>query len=175
MFATPPRPILKRAKSNHTPHAVHFPSSPLLTKTFDAPSYDRTPIVVVPNSCALPERGGRCYTFDLPAVPDLVPDESDESDDSATSTGSSSLLFKACAPGPATPPLDYAFSQPPEKKLKLKTKKSKSLSPPQIFADDLPFPPSPLTDKKRRRLEKCQALSMCERERAAAGGCLDGF
>jgi hypothetical protein len=86
-----PRPILKRSESNHstpsapryprssllhsssTPsHGVHFPPSPTLTRTFSAyssSSYDRSPIVVTPNSCALPERGcpGRTYTLDDPA------------------------------------------------------------------------------------------------------------
>src|ERR1700728_3993766 len=85
-----PRPILKRSESTHeqspqatpryprasvlhkTPpsHGVHFPPSPnSLAQTFSAYSpslYDRSPIVVSPNSCALPERGcpGRTYTLD---------------------------------------------------------------------------------------------------------------
>lgn len=83
-----PRPILKRnpdsapstssttsslRPSNHerarTHCAVHFPPSPTLTRTFavhSAASYDRSPIVVGPNSCALPERGcpGRTYTLE---------------------------------------------------------------------------------------------------------------
>jgi len=87
-----PRPILKRSESTHEeselpqattpryprasllhktppPHGVHFPPSPSLTRTFSAYSpslYDRSPIVVSPNSCALPERGcpGRTYTLD---------------------------------------------------------------------------------------------------------------
>ena len=54
------------------PHAVHFPPSPSLTRTFSAYSasaYDRSPIVVTPNTCALPERGcpGRTY-FDEAAA-----------------------------------------------------------------------------------------------------------
>jgi hypothetical protein len=68
-----PRPILKRNPSSldrERKHAVvHFPPSPIISKTFAAHSpsaYDRSPIVVVPNSCALPERGcpGRTYTLD---------------------------------------------------------------------------------------------------------------
>jgi len=79
-----PRPILKRSTSyatanDHTPHAVHFPPTPSLTRTFSAHSpstYDRSPIVVAPNSCALPERGcpGRTYSLDEPAP--TVPDSS---------------------------------------------------------------------------------------------------
>jgi hypothetical protein len=83
-----PRPILKRAEpqsptprytqgslfNHHSPsHVVHFPPSPSLTRTFSAYSpalYDRSPIVVSPNTCALPERGcpGRTYTLDDPTA-----------------------------------------------------------------------------------------------------------
>ncbi|KAG2145465.1 uncharacterized protein EDB93DRAFT_1251336 [Suillus bovinus] len=74
-----PRPILKHQqttpnygraiRSSEQLHAVHFPPSPALTRTYSAypPStYDRSPIVVAPNTCALPERGcpGRTYTLD---------------------------------------------------------------------------------------------------------------
>jgi len=55
----------------HAPQlVVHFPPSPsLTTHTFSvdsASAYDRSPIIVAPNSCALPERGcpGRTYTLD---------------------------------------------------------------------------------------------------------------
>ena len=80
MFSTPnpsptptPRPILKRNCSSldreRKQAVVHFPPSPIISKTFVAHSpstYDRSPIVVVPNTCALPERGcpGRTYTLD---------------------------------------------------------------------------------------------------------------
>jgi hypothetical protein len=81
-----PRPILKYNSSSSSPSsppvcpsnsdrvrrhtaAVHFPPSPTLTRTFavySAASYDRSPIVVGPNTCALPERGcpGRTYTLE---------------------------------------------------------------------------------------------------------------
>ena len=50
---------------------VRFPARPALSKTFSAHSsaqYDRSPIVVQPNSCALPARGcpGRTYNLDDP-------------------------------------------------------------------------------------------------------------
>ncbi|KAF9447453.1 hypothetical protein P691DRAFT_793449 [Macrolepiota fuliginosa MF-IS2] len=109
-----PRPILKRSTSTPSAekHVVHFPPSPALTRTFDAYSpaaYDRSPIVVAPNACALPERGGRTYVLDEPTslspsrrrssskssrglhpraigdsepIPSLVPDLSSESDES---------------------------------------------------------------------------------------------
>jgi hypothetical protein len=62
-----PRPILKRSPRK-AKHAVHFPPSPSLTSTVLAhspSSYDRTPIEVEENACALPERGcpGRTYTL----------------------------------------------------------------------------------------------------------------
>jgi hypothetical protein len=78
-----PRPILKRPATTPSPpslrpsnhdrdrnnYAVHFPPSPTLTRTFSvysASCYDRSPIVVGPNTCALPERGcpGRTYTLE---------------------------------------------------------------------------------------------------------------
>jgi len=71
----PPRPILKRPATiggpHHPPHhVVHFPPSPSLTthtfSVYSASAYDRSPIIVTPNSCALPERGcpGRTYSLD---------------------------------------------------------------------------------------------------------------
>ncbi|KAG5646188.1 hypothetical protein DXG03_004242 [Asterophora parasitica] len=74
-----PHPILKRASRPGPPLAVHFPPSPsLTTHTFTAYSssyYDRSPIVVDANSCAMPERGcpGRTYTLDEPAPPSPSP------------------------------------------------------------------------------------------------------
>jgi len=74
-----PRPILKTHgtdggfpsptsalpfRAPHSPH-VHFPPTPTLTDTQNTHSpfvYDRAPIVVSPNRCALPERGGRVYS-----------------------------------------------------------------------------------------------------------------
>ncbi|OCH86267.1 hypothetical protein OBBRIDRAFT_248509 [Obba rivulosa] len=42
---------------------VHFAPNPALARTHSAAQYDRSPIVVMPNRCALPERGcpGRTY------------------------------------------------------------------------------------------------------------------
>jgi hypothetical protein len=68
-----PRSILKR--KSHTrgsdgaaPPVVHFPPSPVLTRAglaHSPASYDRTPIAVEDNNCALPERGcpGRTYAL----------------------------------------------------------------------------------------------------------------
>lgn len=52
------------AHAHHPPCSVRFPSSPKLSTvhfTHCPSSYDRTPIVVSHNSCALPERGCRDY------------------------------------------------------------------------------------------------------------------
>jgi len=69
-------PILKSQRSSsdpfpfsshpalESPH-VHFPPTPILTSTYSADSpntYDRAPIDVAPNLCALPERGDRVLT-----------------------------------------------------------------------------------------------------------------
>ncbi|KAF8079295.1 hypothetical protein FPV67DRAFT_1444447 [Lyophyllum atratum] len=74
-----PRPILKPRPSLelfpppstalpfkflHSPH-VHFPPTPTLTDTQITHSpfvYDRAPIIVSPNTCMIPERGGRVFS-----------------------------------------------------------------------------------------------------------------
>lgn len=77
-----PRPILKREPARYDSDlpfeyygvgAVHFPPQTSLIQQYDAhPSstYDRSPIVVSPNSCALPARGcpGRTYNADEAAA-----------------------------------------------------------------------------------------------------------
>lgn len=71
-----PRSILKcqtavvggSSTAAHHPHpSVRFPSSPKLSTvhfTHCPSSYDRTPIVVSQNSCAMPERGCRTYAVE---------------------------------------------------------------------------------------------------------------
>jgi len=79
MYQSPPRPILKRTVSHTSsspPHAVHFPPSPSLTRTFTAHSssyYDRSPIEVAPNTCALPARGCPGRTYNVDDVPPCPP------------------------------------------------------------------------------------------------------
>jgi hypothetical protein len=66
---SPPRSILHLEPSpRKIQHAVHFPPSPVLTRAglaHSPASYDRSPIRVEKNNCALPERGcpGRTYTL----------------------------------------------------------------------------------------------------------------
>lgn len=69
-----PQHHLQTAHHHHQHHSVHFPPSPALTRTFvahSAATYDRSPIVVSPNDCALPERGcpGRTYFEESPSNP----------------------------------------------------------------------------------------------------------
>ncbi|KAJ8085220.1 hypothetical protein PM082_004014 [Marasmius tenuissimus] len=63
--------VLPFTTSPPTPH-VHFPPTPTIVSSTHAalPStiYDRAPIQVSPNSCALPERGGRVVRGSAPAV-----------------------------------------------------------------------------------------------------------
>jgi len=125
-----PKPILKRSASEpahkaepyHTQgypnraQGVRFPPSPATCtySAYSAAAYDRSPIVVTPNNCALPERGGRTYTLDesqtrrgisfardyhpralafasfRPALPQLIPDVSSSESDERESDESDS-------------------------------------------------------------------------------------
>ncbi|KAK0501037.1 hypothetical protein EDD18DRAFT_788215 [Armillaria luteobubalina] len=54
----------------NSPH-VHFPPTPALSSTYvthSSNAYDRAPITVSPNSCELPERGGRLYISNSPDI-----------------------------------------------------------------------------------------------------------
>ncbi|KAJ7292630.1 hypothetical protein C8J57DRAFT_1266573 [Mycena rebaudengoi] len=99
-----PLPFASCSRVMFSPH-VHFPSTPGLALTGNTHSpgtYDRAPIAVSPNSCALPERGERVYcptpkgsyfhplAFEACAaepddaaksVPPLLPDLSSETDE----------------------------------------------------------------------------------------------
>jgi len=145
-----PKPILKRSVSelvhkaepyytqgcpNRT-HGVHFPPSPATCtySAYSAAAYDRSPIVVTPNNCALPERGGRTYTLEESQprrgisfardfhpralafassrsdIPQLIPDlssESDESDGWSAATESTTSYPTFGIHGLAGPPSKY--------------------------------------------------------------------
>ncbi|ETW86667.1 hypothetical protein HETIRDRAFT_456613 [Heterobasidion irregulare TC 32-1] len=63
--ANSPSPFPFAACSNVLSPRVHFPPTPALTSTHlthSSKHYDRAPIVVAPNACALPERNGRTYS-----------------------------------------------------------------------------------------------------------------
>lgn len=79
-----PRPILKRASSTLSSPMrsarVHFPPSPRLSTfqfTHSPQLYDRSPLVVQPNACALPRRGERVYLaedYDSTTQDDIIRD-----------------------------------------------------------------------------------------------------
>lgn len=86
MMSRPSRPILKRNSESPSSSGVssygsssspkvHFPPPTSLTSTYSAHSasvYDRSPIKVSPNACAMPERGcpGRTYMLDAASAYD---------------------------------------------------------------------------------------------------------
>ncbi|KAG8962195.1 hypothetical protein FRC03_004509 [Tulasnella sp. 419] len=84
--AVRPRSILKQAGRSHSsngngniapPCAVRFPSSPQLSTVYFThcpSSYDRSPIIVDANTCALPER--HCRNYDLSSAPPSSPPSS---------------------------------------------------------------------------------------------------
>ncbi|KAK7014209.1 hypothetical protein R3P38DRAFT_3322166 [Favolaschia claudopus] len=150
----PHHPILKHPSSQQPipnydpfPHLldpqVHFPPSPSLTRTFKAHSaaqYDRTPIQVAPNACALPARGcpGRTY-YDqssrakkalaqapvtrrgaslhpraLNAAPDDEDeDEEDDDDDSEERTPTRTSPYIPLPVPPPIPHSAYPYAPPP--------------------------------------------------------------
>ncbi|TFK18214.1 hypothetical protein FA15DRAFT_675480 [Coprinopsis marcescibilis] len=60
-----PLPFASTARMLDSPR-VHFPPTPTLVSvalTHSPISYDRAPIQVTPNTCALPERGARTYSL----------------------------------------------------------------------------------------------------------------
>ncbi|KAJ7157313.1 hypothetical protein C8R46DRAFT_1293883 [Mycena filopes] len=113
----------------YSPH-VHFPSTPGLTLTVGAAhspgTYDRAPIAVSPNSCAMPARGDRVYgspaaervapsgvgsyfhprafeACELEPVPALHPDLSSETDEWSSAE-------ECASPTAASPESDVAVA-----------------------------------------------------------------
>lgn len=107
-FATCPSLLLTRH--------VHFPPTPTLTSTFTTHSssaYDRTPVVVAPNTCALPGRHERELFIDN-NTSGYERRESESSSDTAYSQTRKSApkgsyfhprAYEACAPEPCPSPL----------------------------------------------------------------------
>jgi hypothetical protein len=109
-----PRPILKHASSTFGPSMrsarVHFPPSPRLSTfqfTHSPQLYDRSPLVVQPNACALPKRGERVYLaedYDYTAQDDIIRD--------SIPLRNGYLPFEHTREIPTYPPaLDYSSSQ----------------------------------------------------------------
>lgn len=71
---TAPLPFSSSSTLLESPH-VHFPPTPILTSTALTHSpnvYDRAPIRVSPNACAIPERGDRTYSSDDVSPPTSI-------------------------------------------------------------------------------------------------------
>lgn len=186
-----PRPILKASssdcfppsssalpfKSPHSPH-VHFPPTPTLTSTQMTHSpfaYDRAPIVVSPNKCALPKRGGRMYmppqasplgvsptepmgsyfhprAFEAcepealdPSVPTKPPLRIPELTFSSSSESDDS---DSCASPLNTSPIHYiSLNHPPDTPcILLHTPSQEEID---IALSFLPHPPSPVKDRRK--------------------------
>jgi hypothetical protein len=187
-----------------TPH-VHFPPTPALTSTHTTHSpfiYDRAPIVVSPNICALPERGGRMYSPQTSPIPSLhtIPNGS-YFDPRAFDACEQEVLDERFAPF-STPPLipdlsssssseasddPEAYNYPPA----LSSIPTIAISPSQDFTypllhshspDELnaalcflPHPPPP---GKGRRKPKKHGMGDCFQSvnsELAIDGCLGGF
>lgn len=70
-----PLPFASCSQMLHSPH-VHFPPTPTLTTTAITHSpfiYDRAPITVPDNMCAMPKRGARVYSTAAPKGIDSAP------------------------------------------------------------------------------------------------------
>ncbi|CAE6474723.1 unnamed protein product [Rhizoctonia solani] len=137
---------------------VHFPTAKrdlVKTRVTHSPaSYDRSPIVVLPNSCAMPARGCPGRTYDTAAIgrsihptrrrsptpcPPLVPDEG-SSDDS-----------------------DGLISPPPER------------TPPMFDDDDRAMMFAAYKSPKARRSSREFRRPSCEDFSSTDEGCLGGF
>lgn len=190
-----PRPILKTHSSMeyfpspstalpfkflHSPH-VHFPPTPTLTDTQTTHSpfvYDRAPIVVSPNTCQLPERGGRVYhAFSMNQPPQIVahpkgsyfhprafevcePEHFDEFPtppplipDLSSSSSSESEDSDACASSPVYSPIhDLSISRTTQQDTPYHP--SYSLTATCLQDEALAFLPHPHSQMERPRLKR---------------------
>ncbi|KII93022.1 hypothetical protein PLICRDRAFT_377273 [Plicaturopsis crispa FD-325 SS-3] len=158
---------------------VHFPPTPALTQTHVTHSpatYDRAPIVVSDNTCALPERGGRTYSAGTSerkkqakgsyfhprayeacerepayaAAPpfDPPPLVPDVSSSSDDSDGQDGAVLTP--PGPhAVPPISMHFAKPPTPVGAARSPHSQQEI--ESAYSFLPHPPSPVRDKDKDR------------------------
>lgn len=148
------------------PFNVHFPPTPNIAREYPAHSprtYDRKPIMVARNECALPERGGRIYT-PRPDHRRTRPPASTASPQPAVALGSyfhphASL---ACQPEPLdaleapfhVPALvpDLTSSESDESDTIITPPDAASLLPPKGSAlNFLPHPPAPHEQRGRER------------------------
>ncbi|KIK71448.1 hypothetical protein GYMLUDRAFT_33619 [Collybiopsis luxurians FD-317 M1] len=162
-------PLPSRRPSMLSPH-VHFPPTPVIASTQPAHSpgsYDRSAIAISPNSCELPERGGRVYSQ---ADPHHTPPVIDGYFDP--------MAFRACTAAlePDAPPLlipdasSSSCSESDDSDTSLCSPTSIPYSPthtsfqsiPSTYAQEdfvhalsfLPHPPSLVKDNSRSTMQK---------------------
>ncbi|KDQ08077.1 hypothetical protein BOTBODRAFT_180214 [Botryobasidium botryosum FD-172 SS1] len=217
-----PRSILKNShyshrSSNYTPepeyyrtrhsvalpyadaeHRVHFPPTPSLTTLHvaDPPStYDRTPILVLPNVCALPARGcpGRTYSPPAPSCSGRSRSQSSHAHPSAFASYPNALGINTSpalisddgsseeSDAPTTPPPECASYNP---LASYPSYPSRPLSPSkysQSELDFLPYAPPSIPSSRSVKLGKSERRKSPRPAsfRAAAWGadlaCLGGF
>lgn len=178
---------------------VHFPPSPSLAKTyptFSVAAYDRAPIAVVKNDCALPERGCPGRTYDACSKArsrkDGVHPHPRAADiDASRRQSSLSLSHTSMRPPSLIPDVSSSESDesdglvsPPEYLSSVSSAPMQSQHPQKVLSF-LPYAPPPIQDrekreKKRRSLTHSMSSYKSEdgaRSFAASSleGCLGGF
>jgi hypothetical protein len=183
---------------------VSFPPTPKLTSnrlTYPAQAYDRSPIVVAPNECAMPARGSRATAVAGPSTPRASRSRSPRSYHTSQQPDS---YFAANAPsapatsghippltwsgssssesdesdGPFTPPMPDAATTPRAARFN-----ALGLTPSNGVHDSalafLPHPPSPEREKKRRSATPAARTRRTSPPSSfsitADDGCLGGF
>jgi hypothetical protein len=181
-----PLPFASRPKGLLSPH-VHFPPTPALTSTHFADSprtYDRAPITISPNLCALPERGGRMYSptseswnlaqgagcyFQLKACETGTPDFSgahiaatspplfipDLSSEFDESSDESDGQVTTPDPSPMIPPIPTHFTDHTQLSPIPHARSQETINNALSF---LPYPPELVKEKRRKRRNQSRSL-----------------
>ena len=167
-----PRPILKQASSTFGSSMrstrVHFPPSPRLSTfqfTHSPQLYDRSPLIVQPNACALPARGDRVYLvedYDSTSQDDIIRD-SIPLRDGHSPLYPHSLDYSSSSTHTESDESDGSLSTPPDP-TNLSTTPLIATHPPDILGPSLsrrysggdvlaflPHPPSPPRSKRPKR------------------------
>ena len=175
-----PRPILKRVSSpfNSSMRSarVHFPPSPCLSTfqfTHSPQLYDRSPLIVQPNACALPGRGERVYLaedHDSATQDDIIRDSIPLRDGHPpperpceASTYPHSVDYSSSSTQPESDESDGSLSTPPDPS-NLSAAPLIMTHPPDLLGPSLsrrrsdsdviaflPHPPSPPKSKRPKR------------------------
>ncbi|KAI0053397.1 hypothetical protein FA95DRAFT_1601041 [Auriscalpium vulgare] len=189
-----PSPFPFATCSSLAPQRVHFPPSPALASTHlthAANDYDRAPIVVMPNACALPARNDRTYTpcDDHPRKRAPRPSHTPHFPPAYPATPRAHDPFPPTALPPLVPDLssesDESDTTPPSAPLlaPISLRLPSSAHAPKPRPSDLaflPHPPSPEQERGRKRspVRARGHRSSARRSEFAAPeleGCLGGF